>query len=224
MNREVGIADLGPRGRAVVLAPHPDDEVFGVGGLMSTLQWNSYDLEVVAVTDGEASHANSKLISPEQLRQVRASETGMAYDHLGIHPERFRLGLPDSTVSEYAGALREMLAIRLAGASFVLAPLETDGHPDHDVIGRVAQDVASRLALPLWRYAIWAHLSPERITQGPPAKFRLPPEVSFRKARAVDAFVSQFNPLGPLPEDGPVLPGTFREHFVGDWEFLWPAS
>ncbi len=224
MTRHLGLEDLGPRGRAVVISPHPDDEVFGVGGLMASLEWAGYPVEVVAVTDGEASHASSKRITADQLRAIRATETLDAYGCLGIHPERFRLGLPDAAVSSHADVLRQMLAIRFAGASFVLSPLPTDGHPDHDASGRIALDVAESLGIPLWSYAVWAWLHPERITQGEPDEFRLAHEIQARKERAVDAFTSQFNPLGPLPEDGPVLPKDFRQHFVGEWEYLWRTS
>ena len=48
----LAVGDLGPRGRAVIVAPHPDDEVFAVGGTMALLDWAGYEVEVVAVTDG----------------------------------------------------------------------------------------------------------------------------------------------------------------------------
>ena len=215
---------LGRRGRVVVIAPHPDDEVFAVGGLMTMFSWADYEVEIVAVTDGEASHAGSARITPAQLREVRDGETRSAYRELGIHPQRFRLGLPDSGVAPHAEALRQILTIRLTGASIVLAPLETDGHPDHDAIGRVAREVASALDVTLWRFAVWARLHPERITQGAPNQVRLPREVLARKRRAAAQYSSQFNALGPDAEDGPVLPPGFLDYFIEDRELLWQAS
>ena len=52
--RTLRLDELGRQGRVVVIAPHPDDEVFAVGGLMTMLAWAEYELEVGAVTDGEA--------------------------------------------------------------------------------------------------------------------------------------------------------------------------
>ena len=43
----------------VVVAPHPDDEVLGVGGLLRLLGRPRAEVVVVAVTDGEASHPGS---------------------------------------------------------------------------------------------------------------------------------------------------------------------
>ena len=38
-------------GRPLIVAPHPDDEILGAGGLLALAGG-----EIVAVTDGEASH------------------------------------------------------------------------------------------------------------------------------------------------------------------------
>ena len=40
--------------RLVVLAPHPDDEVLGCGGLMMQAATAKFNVTVFAVTDGEA--------------------------------------------------------------------------------------------------------------------------------------------------------------------------
>ena len=47
------------RSRAVVVAPHPDDEVLAVGGLMSHLARAGRRLALVAVTDGTATNSST---------------------------------------------------------------------------------------------------------------------------------------------------------------------
>ncbi len=219
--RDLTLNRLGRRGRVVVIAPHPDDEVFAVGGIMTLLARANYELEVIAVTDGEASHACSSCITPARLREVRVCETRNAYRELGITPLRVRLGIPDSGVEAQSEQLRQALAVRLAGADIVFAPLETDGHPDHDAAGVVAQKVTATLDATLWRFAVWARVHPERITQGAPHCLSLPAEVVSRKRRAVAQYRSQLNALGPDAEDGPVLPPGFLRHFIQDKELLW---
>ena len=46
--------------RAVVVAPHPDDEVLAVGGLLAQLARLGGAIRVIAVTDGTASHRGSR--------------------------------------------------------------------------------------------------------------------------------------------------------------------
>lgn len=220
----IEIADLGEKGKAIVLAPHPDDEVFAVGGIMRLMIRSGYDVMVLAVTDGEASHARSARITPQELRNIRLGETARAYRQLGIDPCRIRMKFPDSQVCSRERQLRDELDAHIDGATVVLAPLETDGHPDHDTVGRVARELGQNHGVPLWQYAVWARLNEERITQGSPFAVLLTHDVALRKCRAMQTYSSQFIALGPEPEDGPVLPADFVQHFSGNEEFLWPAS
>jgi LmbE family N-acetylglucosaminyl deacetylase len=220
----VTFAEFGLSGKVVVVAPHPDDEVFAVGGLMAMLSRARCEVEVVAVTDGEASHAASSRVTPAEIRLIRLEETRAAYQHLGISPAHHRLRLPDSAICTQSDHLRRELRPRLSGASSVLAPIETDGHPDHDVVGRITHELTSSTGLQLWKYAVWAQLHPERISHGTPFAVRLPHDIVERKQRAVATYRSQFVALGPCPEDGPVLPPGFGDHFTGSREFLWPAD
>lgn len=68
--------DWGKRGRVVVVvvAPHPDDETLAAGGTISMLVRRGFTVDVVAVTDGEASHPGSRTTTPDQRREVRAGE------------------------------------------------------------------------------------------------------------------------------------------------------
>ena len=66
---------LTPPATAVVVAPHPDDEVLGVGGLLSLLARAGTAIHVVAVTDGEASHPKSPTLTPQELAARRISES-----------------------------------------------------------------------------------------------------------------------------------------------------
>ncbi|MEO8539393.1 MAG: PIG-L family deacetylase [bacterium] len=222
--KELTLSELGPFGRVVVVAPHPDDEVFAVGGLMASLAAAGYPLDVVAVTDGEASHAQSTRITPDQIRCVREQETLRAYQHLQISPRRIRLAIPDSGVARHLQCLADRLLSPLLGASFVVAPIETDGHPDHDATSRAVSTAADALGIPCWQYAVWAWLNPERLPQTPAATLPLNAEIASRKRRAARSYTSQLNALGPDPVDGPVLPANFLEHFDAESEFLWQRN
>jgi len=80
---EVKPAELVPPGaRAVVVAPHPDDEVLGTGGLLAHLSALGRKVLIVAVTDGTASHPDSPAWPVERLAAVRPQETREALRNL----------------------------------------------------------------------------------------------------------------------------------------------
>jgi LmbE family N-acetylglucosaminyl deacetylase len=219
---KINLSAVSPAGRIVIVAPHPDNEVLAVGGLMAMASMEGFQLEVVAVTDGEASHRGSRRITPAQLRDLREHETADAYRELGIHPPRFRLGIPDGKVSENRDALRQFLAIRVAGATTAIGPLESDGSEDHRAVGETLAEVASAFGVRLWRYAVWACDGFDKVGEPSPCDLVLPYEVRARKERAIRCLSSQIYPLGPGEGDGPVYPPGFLERFERPCESLWP--
>src|SRR5690606_26752164 len=81
--------------RAVVVAPHPDDEVLGCGMAMRWLSEQGCAVTIVACTDGEGSHPQSTAVTPDVLRRIRADERARALELLEVAPDVIRLGLPD---------------------------------------------------------------------------------------------------------------------------------
>ena len=88
--------------RLVVVAPHPDDEILAAGGLMRWTAHHQREVVVVAVTDGEASHASSDRVGAAELREWRARERTEALARLGV-PEvtLHRLGAPDQGCADH---------------------------------------------------------------------------------------------------------------------------
>ena len=82
--------------RLTVVAPHPDDEVFGIGGLMRELVLRGHRLRVLAVTDGEAAFGHRDLAAGRALAELRAEERTAAFEALGIagHTEVIRAAVP----------------------------------------------------------------------------------------------------------------------------------
>src|ERR1700712_473320 len=100
-------SEMVPHGaRAVVVAPHPDDEILAVGGLLAHLARVGTPVLIVAVTDGTASHVGSTEWPVERLVRERPIESRTALHRLGVDTEPVRLGLPDGRIEGY----RELLA------------------------------------------------------------------------------------------------------------------
>ncbi len=207
---------LGP-GEVVVVAPHPDDEVLGVGGTVARLHELGRVVRVVAVTDGEASHPGSVAVTAQELAARRADESVRALRHLGVTAPVERLGVPDGHVADHEEQLAHRLEELVVGAALVLAPWREDGHPDHDASGRAATAATTSCAVHLAEYLVWAWnwARPDDPTfpWARAGQVPLSPAAQRAKARAITEFRSQVEPLGPEPEDGPVLPeGVLAYH------------
>lgn len=125
--------------RLIVVAPHPDDEVLGAGGLIQRAVTEHLLVEVLAVTNGEASHPNPDVAPSFNIRGLRAHESQLALRRLGCEqPIVTSLHLPDGHVAEHRKELDDALASLLLPDDLCVAPWQHDGHPDHDVSGASA--------------------------------------------------------------------------------------
>jgi LmbE family N-acetylglucosaminyl deacetylase len=211
--------------RAVIVAPHPDDEVLAVGATIARLCALGSRIVLVAVTDGEASHPGSAVITPDELRSVRPAESASACARLGITPSGVvRLGLPDGGVTERTDELARELIALLDKDCVCFAPFRRDGHPDHEASSLAARAAAAQAGAPLVEFPIWAwHASEPGDGLIPIERARaiyLTRGEQRAKSRAISAFCSQVEQLGPAPEDGPVLPPRVLAHFARAFEVV----
>lgn len=120
---------LDDKGPVLVLAPHPDDEVLGVGGSMARLAEAGAEVHVAIVTTGRAPR-----FSPEQARGVRA-EAEAAHRALGVAQTHF-LDCPAAELGEMAHAdLNATIGglVRAVDPVTVFAPHPGDIHLDHQL-------------------------------------------------------------------------------------------
>jgi LmbE family N-acetylglucosaminyl deacetylase len=136
---------------AVVLAPHPDDETLGAGGLIATLRTLGVDVSVLAVTDGEAAYPDNF-----GLGEIRRQEQEQALYELGVERWKItRLRLPDSAVSQHEEQLVALIQPQVGEHTLLVAPWEFDPHPDHEATGRAAERVATLVGAKLISYVFW---------------------------------------------------------------------
>jgi len=197
-----------PGSRLVVVAPHPDDEVLGCGGLIRMHQQRGGHVLLVAVTDGEASHAGTGQWMRESLAATRRAESVTGLARLADQPiEVMRLGLPDGAATQHTRSLEWSLEQILRPADVVASTWRRDGHPDHDAIGEVtaftAQSIGCQLLeAPVWMWH-WAHPADARVPWGRLRALGLPAEVVAAKVDALGAHVTQLLDRGN--GEGPVL-------------------
>jgi len=125
--------------RALVVAPHPDDEVAGCGGVMLSHLRRGDRVRVVCATDGRRSRALG--LAAEEMAAHRRREMESATNELGV--ELVWLGLAEGAWA--TGELSRRLGEELNDfqPELVYAPSRIDFHPEHLA---VAAELAGALA------------------------------------------------------------------------------
>jgi LmbE family N-acetylglucosaminyl deacetylase len=215
------VADVAAWSSAVVIAAHPDDEVLGVGGLISVLAAAGARLALIAVTDGEASHPG--IPEPGALAERRVAETTEALRLLGARDaEVTRLRLPDAGLADREDEITFLLRRIVAGFDVCLAPWEKDVHADHEAVGRAARRASPRtIFYPVWMWH-WASPGDPRVPWRGAVRVPLPPAVAARKRAAIGCFASQLEPRAA--GIGPMLSPATVAHFTRDHEVLFPVT
>lgn len=157
-----GIAPLA--GPVLVIAPHPDDESLGCGGLICLCMRGGQRLHTVFVTDGGASHRNSVLWDRAMLAACRKSEATEALQRLGAGASgRSFLCLPDANMpapgtAGYRRARAALVAI-LGDVKprLVVLPWRRDPHRDHRDAWSLTTDClsATEASPDFLEYTIW---------------------------------------------------------------------
>ena len=203
--------------RIVIVAPHPDDEVFGAGGLLQRAQSQGVAVSILAVTDGEGSHPSLASRQAAHLARRRVGESLEALRRLGVSdPGMKRLRLPDGRVSHHREELREVLAASLRATDLCVAPWRRDGHPDHDACGEIARLACDASGARLWSYFVWAwHWTDPDGEEFPWSQGRqlvLTRREVARKRWATMAFATQTSEAD-AQRGGPVLPAPILRRF-----------
>lgn len=188
-----------PPGRAIIIAPHPDDEVLACGGLLQLLHAQGTRTVLLAVTDGTASHPGSGLLTPTDLARLRPKETAAALQTLGLNnaPQLLRARLPDGQVLAHLEQLHTLLRQLLRPDDTVFVTWRQDGHPDHEACG-LAASLATRachatlVEMPVWSWH-WATPGDPRLPWHRARRLHLSDEVLHRKQQAVQCFQTQLH-------------------------------
>lgn len=119
--------------RALVLAPHFDDEVIGCGGLLAQLVQGGSQVRVAFLTDGSGgSEGPPKGRSPAEYAEVRKKEALLAGSRLGLEPPVL-FGFPDGALSSHQQELEQRLQEVLCSfrPDLLLVPSPLEVTSDH---------------------------------------------------------------------------------------------
>jgi N-acetylglucosamine malate deacetylase 1 len=147
-----------PGRRALVLAPHPDDESIGCGGTVHKYVQSGAAVRVVVLTDGRdgdptlrrlARNDPARQRGEDELARRRKSETLAALQVLGVEDSCFLDGI-DGALGRHAAPVTDRLADILAQwrPDTVLLPFLTDRHADHFATNGCLLDAVARIDAP----------------------------------------------------------------------------
>ncbi len=113
-------------GSWLVLAPHPDDETFGMGGTLLLAKKAHIEVDVIFLTDGSASDANKP-----DLVKIREQEATKACKKLGINEVIFWREV-DRKLTPSTHLIQKLSAfITERNYASVFFPSPQEPHPDH---------------------------------------------------------------------------------------------
>jgi LmbE family N-acetylglucosaminyl deacetylase len=223
-----GLDEIIGGGTCLVLAPHPDDESLGCGGLIADCVAAGRPPLVAMLTDGTGSHPASRAFPPERLRAVRAQEARQAVTELGLPAERLVFLDERDTAAPHAGpafdgVVAKLVALveREGGCTAILAPWRHDPHGDHEAASLIAAAVASCAGIRHVAYPVWGWTLPEdaAVPGAPGSGWRLDIAAFLAaKRNAIRAHQSQY---GGLIDDDPagfLLPDALLAFFDSPWE------
>jgi LmbE family N-acetylglucosaminyl deacetylase len=194
-----------PISPTIVIAPHPDDETLGAGGLIASLREKNVDVVVVAVTDGENAYENAV-----GLGQVRKIEQVNALKYLGVPQDKIvRFELPDSDVISYEQDLVDKLLPLLSKSTHIVAPWPGDFHPDHEATGRAAIEASRQTGATLTFYFFWTwhRGTPDILPKSDLRSMTLTNEALSAKRNALECHQSQLQHVSGEP----ILPANLLD-------------
>ena len=178
--------------RVLTLSAHPDDDVFGAGGLLARLARSAEAVRAIVMTGGEAQEPGESGSADPEVRRREARE---AAGELGIRDAVF-WDFPDRGLA----ARRDDLAGRLRRAvlefrpDLVLAPSPCEIHPDHRALAEALYEIVATARAGDAEYETlrWVRIAFYEITQ-PFLPNALVPigENGEAKRRAIARFASQ---------------------------------
>ena len=191
--------------KVLVLAPHPDDDVFGCGGTLKKIADGGGNIVVAYFCDGaggvpEGRNEEGEVQRYDQdLIEIRKSEAKKSAEILGIGKQVF-FGYHDGKLAAGSAAIKALSSlIKEIIPDIIFVPSFLDNHPDHRVTNEILINVLSqeKFGGEIWAYEVWTPIFPNRvvnITQNIEAKKRaMATQISQLKSRGYDKAILGLN-------------------------------
>lgn len=218
-------SEFTPQGTVLIVAPHPDDEVLGCGGLIARLMAEGRTPHIIVMTGGEGSHCGCCNLDADTLKKSRRQLTRNAMKKLGVADQYIHeLNYPDGGICfEHPETDTLLSLIGQINPDTILVPHWGEGWSDHivtsDIVTRLAKAEASiyEYCVWMWYYNVWQGLDWENAF-----KVDMNSADHTKKLEAIAAYVEPLAPCGK-PWSG-VLPKPFIDAHRGSVELYFKVK
>ncbi len=183
----------------LIIAPHPDDETIGCGGLISRLCALGRPPHVAILTGGSGSHrgccdiSESEVISHRRDLTLRSAQI-MGLPESNIHTFDFTDGhiadLPPAQIERLNGLISELKP------DAIFLPHSGEGWPDHLAARKIGLDIAFENTV-VYEYCVWMwYYNVWRLDWKNARRLKMSADEHATKLRAIDAYIRPTAPCG----------------------------
>lgn len=145
--------------KAIILNPHDDDGIIGIGGTLIQLLEKGWKIMYIQMTDGR--HGSNK-IPPDKLKEIRANESKKEREFLGID-KFYNFDIEDGTLEKLSKGEQEKIIKKLVKLTedykpnIFFLPGKAEGHSDHRATYRFGREAIEKIGIrPLEiHYVVW---------------------------------------------------------------------
>ena len=123
--------------KILVIAPHPDDEMLGCGGLLIKYAKQS---DVLLVTDGRYGFfEDCTECNPDRVAQIRKKEFMEVMDKLGVNSFSC-LDIPNENLKNSIALVKK---VDIKGYTKIFIPGYKEGHHEHVLVNRIIRKMVN---------------------------------------------------------------------------------
>lgn len=145
------VLDIKESEKLLIVAPHPDDETIGCGGILSLY---GPQCDVLLLTDGRRGIPEGSTFTQDETAAIRKREFLAVMDGFHVHGYRM-LEIPDA---ELASHEQTVSGVDLTAYDRIFVPNCNERHPDHkaayEIINRLCQKQKAKAEV--IEYEVWS--------------------------------------------------------------------
>lgn len=150
--------DISDNDRILIVAPHPDDETIGCGGILSLY---GSQCDVLLLTDGRRGKTVGGNQTDEEIIEVRKLEFEAAMSFFGVRYYK-ELNICDSQLKSNE---KEVFTYNLREYDYIFVPNRHERHPDHEAAYEILKKMhrLQKARAGFMEYEVWSPIiSPNR--------------------------------------------------------------